>query len=70
MPGYLPDETRNPSVFLGDRAMLVVNWEDIPRKISVPCVGRELISDKSFTLADGRLTVSLLPHESFAGTYK
>jgi hypothetical protein len=68
-PRYLPEDLRLPAVWEGDRAMLVINWEDIPRRIAVPDVRRPIRSDKPYTLTEQTLTVSLLPHESFAARY-
>ena len=69
-PVYLSEDSRNPSVFLGDKALLVINWEEIPRTISVDGISGSLTSEKPFVLKDGQLTVSLLPHESFAAFYR
>ena len=68
-PRYLPEDRRLPAVWEGDRAMLVVNWEDVPRSITVPDVRRPIRSDKPYTLTEQTLTVTLLPHESFAAQY-
>ena len=69
-PVYLSDDYRTPSLFKGDRALVLVNWEEIPRTISVSGITQTLCSDKPFTLTDGTLTVTLLPHESFSARYE
>ncbi len=69
-PKYLSDDYRNPSVFLGDKALVVVNWEEIPRTVTVPGIETPLCSEKPFDLTDKQLTVTLLPHESFAAIYR
>lgn len=68
-PRYLPEDRRLPAVWEGDRAMLVINWEDVPRNISVPNVRQPFSADKPYTLTEQTLTVTLLPHKSFAARY-
>ncbi len=68
-PVYLRDDHRQPSLWLGDRALLLVNWEEIPRTITVEGIDRELVSSKPFERRGNALSVTLLPHESFAARY-
>lgn len=68
-PVYIEDDYRVPSLWLGDRAMLIINWENIPRTISVSGINFELTSDKPFTRKNDTVTVTLLPHESFSALY-
>lgn len=68
-PVYLRDDHRQPSLWLGDRALLLVNWEEIPRTITVEGIGGELVSTKPFEHKGAALRVTLLPHESFAARY-
>jgi len=68
-PIYQKDDTRLPSVWLGDRALLLINWEEVPRTLTFPCAPRNIAANKLYTLENGVLTVPLLPHESFAGKY-
>lgn len=63
---YLADDYRAPSLWLGDRAMLIVNWEDIPRSITVSGIDFEFTAEKPFVRKDDAVTVTLLPHESFS----
>lgn len=69
-PVYLKDDHRVPSLWLGDKALLLVNWEEIPRTVTVTGITRSLVSHKPFTQAGDALTVTLLPHESFAACYQ
>ena len=69
-PEYLADDYRQPSLYKGDRAVVLVNWEEMPRTITVKGIDKKLISDKPFTQKGDTLTVTLLPHESFAALYK
>ena len=64
-PCYLPDDKRLPSVWKSEKTLLIINWEDEPMNKTIECDAAKLTSDKEFTLADGKLTVALLPHESF-----
>jgi len=66
-PHYLSDDSRLPSLWTADGRLLLVNWEDVPVTKTIDCEAQKLASDKSFTLEDGKLTVTLLPHESFMG---
>jgi len=68
-PIYLKDDARLPSVWQGDRALLIINWEDIPRTISFSGISGSFVSDKAYTLTGDTVTVSLLPHESFAAKW-
>lgn len=68
-PRYLADDLRLPSVWMGDHALLIVNWEDVPRRITVSDMTRDFEADKPCILTDRTLTVTLLPHESFAARY-
>jgi len=70
VPVYLHDDYRVPSLWKGDNAFLIVNWEDIPRTVTVSGIRREFTSDKAFSVSGDAVTVALLPHESFAGLYK
>ncbi len=69
-PRHLKDDRRLPSVWESERSMVVINWEDEARTITVPDVKHELISKTEFELKDGTLTVTLKPHQSFAALYK
>ncbi|MBR7181642.1 MAG: alpha-galactosidase [Clostridia bacterium] len=69
-PVYQKEDIRWPSLWRGDKALLVINWEDIPRTLRIGGIDRALASDKPYSLQDGVLTVTLLPHESFGATYQ
>ena len=69
IPVYLHDDVRFPSLWRGDRAILVINWDDVPRTITVEGIDESLISNKEYRLENGALSVSLLPHESFAAKF-
>lgn len=64
-PVYLQDDKRLPSLWLSDGKMLLVNWENEPRSVSVNIRADNLTSKKRFCFEGGRLTVTLKPHESF-----
>lgn len=68
-PIYLKEDSRLPSVWLGDKGLLLVNWEDVPMKLTFDGVSRRFNSEKPYLLDGDRLTVSLLPHESFAAIF-
>ena len=68
-PRYRSEDLRLPSVWEGDRALLLINWEDVPRCITIPVPARRFRADKPYELSGNALTVSLLPHESFAAVY-
>lgn len=69
-PHYLADDARLPSLWTAENRLLLVNWEDIPMTKTVDCGAEMLESDKEFTLENGKLTVTLLPHESFYAIIK
>lgn len=69
-PRHLADDVRRPSVWESERSMVVINWEDEARTITVPNVTHGLVSKKPFTLKDGTLTVTLEPHASFSAVYE
>ena len=69
-PVYLPDDHRTPSLWLGDKAMVLVNWEEVPRTVTVTGIRQKLKACKPFTQEGDRVTVTLLPHESFAALYE
>lgn len=69
-PVYLREDHRVPSLWLGDRGMVIVNWEEVPRTITVTKIQQKLTSHKPFTQEGDRVTVTLLPHESFAALYE
>jgi len=69
-PAYLEDDYRQPSLWKGDKAVVIVNWEEMPRTMTVSGIDKKLISDKPFTQKGDKVTVTLLPHESFAALYK
>jgi len=69
-PVYLRDDHRVPSLWKGEKALLLINWEEIPRTMTVRGIDRRLISEKPFTQVGNLLTVTLLPHESFAAHYE
>lgn len=68
-PRYCREDARLPSVWQGDRALLLINWEDVPRTLSVSRVFLPFRAEKSYLLDGDTLTVSLRPHESFAAIY-
>ena len=69
-PIYQKGDVRRPSVWMGDRGILLINWDEIPKTVTVSDVDRDVESNKEYVLENGVLTVSLLPHESFAAVYK
>ena len=68
-PRYLAEDLRLPSVWMGDRALLIINWEDVPRRITLPDFNRPIRADKPYRSEKNELTVILRPHESFAAFY-
>ena len=68
-PQYLEDDLRLPSVWLGDRAFLIVNWEDVPRKITFRGLTQPFQSNKPYLKLEDAITVFLRPHECFAARY-
>ena len=58
-PRYLAEDLRLPSVWMGDRALLIVNWENVPRHITLPGLARSVCSDKPYLQENGSLTVTL-----------
>ena len=69
-PIYRKEDCRLASLWMGDRAFLLVNWEDEAHTLTLDCISRPFTADKPFTrAADGRLTVTLRAHESFAGFF-
>lgn len=69
-PRYQADDRRLPSLWEGDRAILLINWEDVPRRLTFRGITRPIAAEKPYTLEGDTLTVSLLPHESFAAIYR
>lgn len=69
-PVYLPDDYRQPSLWKGDRALVIVNWEEYPRTLTVRGIDKALASDKPFTQTGDGISVTLLPHESFSALYR
>ncbi len=69
-PVFQKNDKRIASLWKGDKGVLLINWEDTPRTLIIDKVDCPIGSDKEFLLENGRLTVSLLPHESFAAVYK
>lgn len=69
-PVYLHDDYRQPSLWLGDKALVLVNWEDTERTITVNNITKKLVSKKTFLHTNNTLIVTLRPHESFAAIYK
>ena len=63
-PIYLPDDIRVPSVWKGENATLIINWEDVPATKTVSGFGANATSDKPITVSGDTVTISLLPHES------
>ena len=63
-PIYLSTDARLPSLFTADDEFLLVNWEDISAAKAVDGIHGRLTSEKSFVHQNGRLSVTLLPHES------
>lgn len=66
-PCFVPDDRRLPSVWKSSNTLLLINWEDVPVIKTIDCTDN-LTSDKDFCLENGKLTVTLLPHESFLAT--
>ena len=66
-PIYTKEDARLASAWMGDRALLLVNWEDEVRTLTLEGLSRPITAEKPYTLENGVLTVTLLPHESFAG---
>lgn len=64
-PVYLKTDSRLPSLWLAKNALLLVNWEDIPVTQEIGGIDHPLQSQKPFISQNGKLTVTLLPHESF-----
>lgn len=64
-PVYQADDQRLPAVWQGDKALLLINWEDVPRKVSFSGLKYPITADKPYVLEGDTITVSLLPHESF-----
>ena len=69
-PIYLDSDSRLPSMWTSNGKLLLINWEDEPRRIEVGCDAGEVISSKKFELSEGRLSVVLKPHESFFAKIK
>ena len=69
-PVYQADDARLASLWLGDSALLVINWEDVPRRLTVSGIERPIRSERPFMLKDGVLSVDLQPHESFAAIFQ
>lgn len=69
-PVFQKNDKRIASLWKGDKGMLIINWEDTPQSIVIDNIDFQIESDKDFSLENGKLTVLLLPHESFAATYK
>ncbi len=69
-PRFLKDDVRNASVWESEKGILIINWENIPRAITVDCTYSAITSIKEFTFENSKLTVTLLPHESFFGFKK
>jgi len=68
-PVYLNDDYRVPSLWKGNIGLLLINWEECPRTITVSDIDMRLVSEKPFMQKGDVLTVTLLPHESFAALY-
>lgn len=71
-PKFLKTDTCLPALWLADDEFMLINWDDIPTTITVdltdlPEGAAALTSDKEFSIADGKLSVALLPHECFVG---
>ena len=56
-------------MWLGNKGFLLINWEDVPRKLQITGVTQPFRANKHFDLNGDTVTVTLLPHESFAGYY-
>jgi len=67
-PIFLPDDRRLPSKWESEKAILLINWEDVPVEKTITFC-RALHSCKPFCLNDHKLTVTLQPHESFLGIF-
>ena len=63
-PVFLEDDIRLPSVWKGESAVLIINWENVPMTKTVRGVGKSPSSDKPIVVSGEDVTVSLLPHES------
>lgn len=66
---FLPSDKRRASVWMGDRSLVVVNWEDETRTVTVDAIPA-LSAQKPHTWENGTLTVTLQPHESFIAKIK
>lgn len=69
-PIFQKNDKRIASLWKGDKGLLIINWEDVPQKITIDNFEDSIESEKEFSLENGCLTISLLPHESFAAVYK
>lgn len=69
-PRYLKNDERRPSVWESERSIVVINWTDEAKTMTVPDVCHPLESNKPFTLSGTTLTVTLEPHESFSALYQ
>lgn len=68
-PRFLDGDRRRASLWLGDRGMLAINWEDVPRVMRLPAPERGFSAAKRYEIKDDTLEITLLPHESFAAIY-
>lgn len=69
-PVYQKEDARLASLWLGDRGLLLINWEDVPRRLTVSDITKRLCADRPHELKNGVLTVTLRPHESFSATFE
>ena len=67
-PIYLQSDSRLPSLWMAEDELLLINWEDVPVTKTIENVEKIITSDKKFIHKNGKLTVTLLPHESFLAT--
>lgn len=67
-PYYLETDSRLPSLWRGDNRILLINWDDEPKKVNLSLDANGISSVKPYLLENGILTVTLKPHESFFAT--
>ena len=68
-PVFQKEDQRLASAWLGDKGFLLINWEEIPRQLQLSGVTRPISANKPFEMDGDTVTVTLLPHESFAAYY-
>ena len=69
-PCYLPTDSRLPSLWKNEKGFLLINWTDEPSLMTVDCNESSPRSKKHYELNDGKLSVTLRPHESIFVFYR